>query len=102
MSQFIHSGLEFIVCLSKHLRASHSLEAPREARHQPLRREEKKRAADNITNQTPRVHLLSEWPGRFTESEINGKIYGERRKRGDLRGKTLRGFVSLLKEQERG
>lgn len=47
----------------------------------------RKRAADNVTNQTPRENLLSDWPGRFTESEIKVKIYGESHKSEDLRGK---------------
>lgn len=56
MLRCIHGGFkhDFIVCLFKDLKASRGREAPRAARHKRCA-EKKKRAADNIINQTPRV-----------------------------------------------
>lgn len=75
------------MCLSKDLKATHSCEGQRAARHERCAEKKTSRRQHYKSNSKSQLIQRAGLNGRFTESEINVRIYGERQKSGDLRGK---------------
>lgn len=87
-SRFIHSRFKHesmtLLCVSPKTWKRHTV-VKRDVRPGTSAALRRKRAVDNIIKQTPRVNSFSERAD--SQSEINVRIYGERQKSGDLRGK---------------